>query len=401
MIKLNPLDVKQHLTQYINNCQIQIAKGRRPTSICIEGEAGIGKTGIIRQIAEELGYKIHVENTSAIDDLGHLVGFPEKQYQFKDHDGELKWIPAEFADEALKTGIPTGEARMSYAIPHWLKDLKQDEKFILFLDDYTRALPNVLQACMTITEEYQYKSWKLPTNAIVMLSTNPDNGEYSVASMDIAQKTRMRYIQMVFDPSAWAKWAESEDIDNRCINFVLHNPEIFNRTADGIGGGKEYNARSMTKFFEDIGCLQDFTKDLSYVKICGEGCVGSIFTNHFITFINNKMDKLPAPKDLIYEPWDKVKSLMIDLCGDYDSKQYNQAIASLIAKRLGNYVVYGQHEKWGKDENARVVDLILTNCFSEDLKLYIARQFVTDAARKISSKIGLITAHPDIIKRIL
>jgi len=401
-VQLSPVETAKHLRQYIANCETQIKKGYRPTSLCVEGEAGIGKTSLIRQIAQELGYKIHVENTAAIDDLGHLVGFPQKQYQFKENDGETVWIPAEFSEEAMKTGISTGEARMNYAVPYWLKELKPDDKFILFLDDYTRALPMVMQACMSITEEYRYKSWELPKNSIVMLSTNPDSGEYSVASLDMAQKTRMRYIEMVFDTNSWAQWAEEEGIDGRCINFVLHNPELFSRRKDGIGGLREANARSMTKFFNDISCLPDFSADLSYVKICGDGAIGQQGTDIFISFVNNKLDRLPSPAQLLAMDTDKALKALNDCCGNFKTKDgFQPATASIMSSRIVNYVIYATHDKWGKDENQKVINMILHNCFSEDMKFHMARAFMSDRAKQQSTKLQHITMHPEIVKMML
>ena len=399
-IKLTPEQTEIHLLQYVANCEAQIGAGNRPTSLCIEGEAGIGKTAIIRQLAKKLGYKIHVENTAAIDDLGHLVGFPDKQYQFKE-SGELKWIPSEFHEEYCKKADFTGETRMSYAVPHWLKDLDPDDKFILFLDDYTRALPMVMQACMSITEEYRYKSWELPKNSIVILSTNPDNGEYSVASLDLAQRTRMRFIETIFDVDSWAKWAEANNIDGRCINFVLSNAELFSRKHDGIGGAKEYNARSMTKFFLDIGCLGNFSQQLEYVKIAGDGSVGNAFTDHFITFVNNRLDQLPSPKALLRMESKDALAALNAVCGNYQtSSAYNPATASIMASRIVNYVIFAQHDKWGKEENQKVVNMILHNCFSEDTKFYMAKQFITPQAKALGTKLYNITMDPSILRMI-
>ena len=402
-IKLTPTAAKDHLLQYFSNCEMQIKTNQRPTSLCIEGAAGIAKTSLVKQMATEMGYKLHQINAAMIDDLGHLVGFPQKQYQFADHSGENIWVSAEFSDEAMKTGIPTGESRMNYAVPYWLKDVEPNEKFILLLDDFTRGLPMVMQACMTLVEEYRYGSWELPKNSIIMLTTNPDNGEYSVASLDTAQKTRMRYIEMVFETERWARWAESQNMDSRCINFVLHNPELFHTKNDGIGGAKEYNARIMTKFFNDIGCLPDFSvpQALSYVKICGDGSVGNRFTDMFLTFINDRLDKLPSPKELMGMKQEDALKALNAVCGNYQTKSaYQPATASIMASRITNYAIYGDQPSWGKDENTKVISMILHNSFSEDLKFYMARQFVTDAAKKQSAKLQLITMHPDIMKMI-
>lgn len=410
-IELTPAEVVDHMKKYVTSAEMQMKKGKRPTSLCLEGGAGIGKTSVIYQLASQLGYKIHVENTSMIDDLGHLVGYPlnEYEYEFENTSGDvmekqLRWIPSNLADQAIADGgIFTGETRMSYSKPYWLKELNPDDKFILFLDDYTRALPMVMQACMTITEEYRYKSWELPKNAIVMLSTNPDSGEYSVASLDLAQKTRFRTIYMKFDPAAWAQWAESDGIDGRCINFVLSNPELFSTKGDGIGGGNQYNARIMTKFFEDIGNLDDFTKELSYVKTCGDGACGPGFTDTFITFVANGLDKLPNPSDLLEMKREEALKALSGVCGKYTTAggAYNPATASIMATRIANYVIFGQHEKWGKDENQKVIDIILHDSFSEDLKFYMARQFMSEKARQQSTKLQLIIMHPQISAMIL
>lgn len=401
-LQLSPSGVKTHLAQYIKNCEAQITRGQRPTSLCIEGEAGIAKTSLTKQIFRDAGYKLHQINAAMIDDLGHLVGFPTKEYQIKLTDGSMQWVPAELAEDYISKGaVFTGRDQMAYADPHWLEALNPDDKFVLLLDDFTRGLPMVMQACMTLVEEYAYASWSLPKNSIIMLTTNPDNGEYSVSSLDPAQRTRMRYIKMRFEVESWAQWAESASLDGRCINFVLHNPELFKRK-DGIGGGKEYNARSMTKFFNDIGCLSDFSKELTYVKECGDGAVGVEFTNHFITFINNKLDKLPNPKELLSQDSDKALAALTSICGNYKTKDsYNQATASIMASRIANYTIHGHEGSWGKADNQKVINMILHTSFSDDLKFYMARQFVTPAAKAQSSKLSYITLHPEILKMIM
>jgi hypothetical protein len=406
-IKLTPVQAKTHIIQYFQNCEKQIANGDRPTSLCIEGKAGIAKTSLIKQLAKEAGYRVHQINAAMIDDLGHLVGFPEKEFEIqyftKDGDvvtSESKWVPAEFSQDAIQDGGKyTGGSRMAYAIPHWLKEIADDEKFILLLDDFTRGLPMVMQACMTLVEEYRYGSWELPKNSIIMLTTNPDNGEYSVASLDTAQKTRMRYVEMIFDTEAWARWAESVGMDGRCINFVLNNPELFHDKHDGIGGGKDYNARIMTKFFNDIGCLPDFKSSLEYVKICGDGSVGEQFTNTFITFIHNRLDQLPSPQQLLEASMESAIKMLGQVCGNYKTRDgYQPATASIMASRIANYAIYGQHERWGKAENDKVIALMLSDCFADDLKLFMTQKFMSEDAKKQSHKLSTISLHPEIVK---
>lgn len=401
-MKLKPNEMKVHLLQYISNAEHLLASGRAPSTICVEGEAGIAKTSLIKQIAQEVGYKLHQINPAMIDDLGHLIGFPEKQHEIE-YEGMKFWVPAETTEEYLQKGAQyAGKARMSYAVPEWLQTLDPEDKFILLLDDFTRASPMVMQAMMTIVEERRYDSWELPKNTIIMLTTNPDNGEYNVASLDLAQKTRFRYVEMEFCVDAWAQWAESYGIDGRCINFALAHPEIFKREGDGIGFGKTLNARIMTKFFEDIAALPDFSKALSYLQVAGEGSVGEGFVRMFITFIHNKLDKLPNPQDLFKGKIEEGLNILQGVCGNYQiASSYNSATSSIMATRLINYVIYGTHDKWTKDENQRTIDLLLSNAFSQDLKFFMAKKFMSDDARKQSGKLQMIMQHPKIVQMIM
>ena len=75
-----------------------------------------------------------------------------------------------------------------------------------------------------------------------------------------------------------------------------------------------------------------------------ENIVGNLFT----TFIANKLDKLIAPKDMLFEPWDIVKT-KIKSCV-YDSNGYRPDIASVLSTRLLNYSLLYFGEKGAKTE---------------------------------------------------
>ena len=72
-----------------------------------------------------------------------------------------------------------------------------------------------------------------------------------------------------------------------------------------------------------------------------------------------------------------------------------------MATRLINYVIYGTHDKWTKDENQRTIDLLLSNAFSQDLKFFMAKKFMSDDAKKQSGKLQMIMQHPKIVQMIM
>tara|TARA_A100001037_G_scaffold288903_1_gene300088 strand:- start:234 stop:512 length:279 start_codon:yes stop_codon:yes gene_type:complete len=91
----------------------------------------------------------------------------------------------------------------------------------MLIDDVNRADDRILCGIMQLLQNYELISWKLPSDWHIVLTANPDGGDYSVTPMDNAMITRMMHVTMKFDVSAWAKWAEKTGIDTRGINYVL------------------------------------------------------------------------------------------------------------------------------------------------------------------------------------
>ena len=169
----------------------------------------------------------------------------------------------------------------------------QQEGGFLILDDYTRADHRFMQATMELIDRQEYISWSLPKNWHVVLTSNPDNGDYNVTTLDVAQKTRFVSVEVKFDVNVWAKWAESVAIDGRCINFLLMHPELVSQAV---------NPRSITTFFNAISSIQKFEDELPLIQMIGEGSVGAEFSSMFTMFINNKLDKIISPEDTLTNP---------------------------------------------------------------------------------------------------
>ena len=92
-----------------------------------------------------------------------------------------------------------------------------------------------MQATMELINTASYISWKLPKNTTVVLTTNPDDGEFSVTSLDTAQKTRFVNFNLKLNVEDWASWAEFNNIDSRCINFeLLYGEEIFKKHCSAV-----------------------------------------------------------------------------------------------------------------------------------------------------------------------
>ena len=79
-VELNSKELKETLTHLILNNRALQEDNLKPVAISICGPAGLGKTSVVEQLAEELDIK-HVEiiNLAQLDELGDLVGIPVKE----------------------------------------------------------------------------------------------------------------------------------------------------------------------------------------------------------------------------------------------------------------------------------------------------------------------------------
>jgi hypothetical protein len=364
-VNLNTTELKGFINHIVNNNRYLQQNGKIPVAVAVEGEAGIGKTSTILEIGKDLGLHVVKLNLAQIEEIGDLTGFPMKEFEIK-KDEVTKWVPENTLPLYIQNKyVPTGEKRMTHAAPEWIQG--KGDGGILILDDYTRADARFLQACMDLIDRQEYISWKLPKDWHIVLTTNPDNGDYNVTSIDVAQKTRFITANLKFDIDCWAKWAESANLDNRCINFLLLNPELVT---------KETNARSITTFFNSISSFESFEDNLPMIQFIAEGSVGETFGTMFTMFINNKLDKMVSPKYVLStQNWDDVKAKLVDTIGI--GANYRADIASVVATRIINYTVhYSNTENVTDKLIERIKNLITSNIFTNDIKYHMIKSIL-------------------------
>jgi len=415
-VNLNVTELKGFVNHIIENNRFLQSNGKGPVSIEVVGESGIGKTSTIVELAEENNLTFVKLNLAQIEELGDLVGFPVRQFQmYKEKKVAVsnnnvnmvtaaqraagtslanlnqtvtkkvgQWVDELAVQEFLKQGYKiTGKNRMSYCAPEWIADAK--EGGILLLDDWNRADTRFIQAVMELIDRQTYISWTLPKNWHIILTANPDNGDYMVNSVDSAQKTRYVTANLKFDVNVWAQWAEGAGIDSRCINFLLLHPELVTQ---------ETNARSITTFFNSISSFDSFEDNLSMIQMIGEGSVGDAFASMFTTFINNKLDKLVTPKDLLTHDNESYILGELRSCIGQDDT-YRADISATLATRLGNYaVVYSKENTIGQKQTDRLVSLCTKDYFTNDLKYLIVRTIFNGNKKKFNK----MMMNPDIVK---
>jgi len=376
-IKLKSTEVKDFLKHIISNNQDLQKEGKKTVAVEVIGEAGLGKTSSIQQLAKELQLDFVKLNLAQIEELGDLVGFPVKQFQMakvtEDVIPEVNWVDEVAIASYEKEGYRlTGKKRMSYAAPEWIAD--KTEGGILLLDDWTRADQRFIQACMELIDRQEYISWKLPKNWHIVLSANPANGKYTVTEIDEAVQTRYISVELTFDVQEWAKWAEAEGIDGRCINFLLLNPEV--------------NA---------ISSIKDFENNLPLIQMIGEGCVGTEVSGMFVSFINNRLDKLITPKEMMNAADDTLRVKLRELVGSTNLGTYRADIASVLCTRAINYSIgFAEKNKIEKDYLDRIEMLIMEDYFGADLNYHMVKSLFASG-----QKFKMLTLRQTLTKYII
>lgn len=386
-ISLNAEELSGFLEYIYNNNQLLVGKNLPAQTVNVEGEAGGGKTSVILQFAKKHGMEMVRKNLAELEDISDLVGYPCKEHEMV-KEGQIRWVVESTIPQYISSGYkPTGEKRMTHAAPEWIQG--KTTPIVLLLDDYSRAAEKFMQATMTLLETQTYNNWSLPKGSFVILTSNPDNGDYSVTALDMAQKTRVINVNYKFDPQVWAKWAETTGIDGRCINFLLLNTELMD--------SKDLNARSVTMFFNSLMSIKDFASELPLIQQLGEACTTPEFTTMFTTFINNRLDKLVTPHDMLLHENEPYIVGEVRGCIGKDAS-YRADIASILTTRLINFTInYAEKNTVTDKISQRLIRFMTDDLFTNDLKYILVKKIVN--ANK--AKFQKLMLDADVVKMTL
>lgn len=353
-------EVEQMLLHMIAVNTQAAAHGRPQTPLCIWGQHGIGKTELVRQVARDHGYQWAYIAPAQFEEMGDLIGMPRIQAHTDGTEGT------------------------SFAPPEWVP--RTPGPGILLIDDVNRADDRILRGIMQLLQNYALVSWQLPPQWHIVLTANPDGGDYSVTPMDFAMLTRMMHVTMVFDIKRWAAWAERSGVDPRGINFVLTYPEVIT--------GERTTPRSLVQFFESIAGIPDLKAELALVKMLGDACLDAATVASFLSFIDQRMAKLLSPQEIL-EAEDfqaqidaPVRKLVVG-----DTKRVD--ILAVLCTRLFNHISAQQIELQGRARD-NVIAFLLMDFFPNDLRFMIAQ----DMMREKHPHNASIWAHPELGLRL-
>ena len=213
----------------------------------VSGKHGIGKSQMIKSIAQDLGgVCITVEGGTLKE--GEITGLP---YQYQDVNGDIRFrflpyyaierIPQEEKRLFLENGSEKSASTLGgdenrYA----MNDLSPEQKLeairsgkikpvIIFIDEINRTENAVYKELMNILLTRSVNGYQFPWWVLFVGAMNPStqNSIYATNEMDPAQLDRFLKIKVGDSASEWLKYGKNAGLNSQILTFIKENPKCL------------------------------------------------------------------------------------------------------------------------------------------------------------------------------
>ena len=218
----------------------------------VSGKHGIGKSAMIKSIAEDLGgVCITIEGGTLKE--GEITGLP---YQYKDDNGATKFrfLPY-YAVERIQNeekrifeslgglrsessalvGDENRYAKNDLTIEERIDAIKTNKikPVIIFIDEINRTENSVYKELMNILLTRSVNGYQFPWWVLFVGAMNPStqNSVYATNEMDPAQLDRFLKIKVGDNSSEWLKFGKATGISPQILSFIKDNPKCLSSTA--------------------------------------------------------------------------------------------------------------------------------------------------------------------------
>lgn len=199
---------------------------KKMARLMIWGAPGIGKTAILQTVLDEFeefeGYKLICKTLSnETPDNFTLPTYVETENGRRADDVPKTWLPV-----WKETGDPATDAAADEACG----------KGLLFIDELSRATPQVLNVMLPLINEGLFNGFKLGSGWGIIVASNRDEDELA-GQTPIGNALSNRFAHIYFEPcvKSWSKWAENEKYISPLLLQWLNMPNN-----EEFAGGKFY-----------------------------------------------------------------------------------------------------------------------------------------------------------------
>jgi len=221
------------------------------------GAPGIGKSSIVKQVAEAKG-----------------IGFIDLRLALMDPT-DLKGIP--FYDKESHSAL--------WAPPAFLP---QDGEGILFLDELNAAAPAVQSSAYQLILDRSIGEYLLPDGWAIVAAGNREGDRGVTYRMPAPLANRFVHFELEVSVEDWREWAYKNAIDSRIIAYISYkNEHLF--CFDPTSGAKSFATPRSWEYVHNI-LEADVNKTLLLDVL--SGAIGKEVAVGFLSFVK-VMDRLP------------------------------------------------------------------------------------------------------------
>jgi hypothetical protein len=227
------------------------------------GAPGIGKSSIVKQIAQDRG-----------------VGFIDLRLALMDPT-DLKGIP--FYDKESHTAL--------WAPPAFLP---RDGEGILFLDELNSAPPSVQASAYQLILDRKVGEYELPEGWAIVAAGNREGDRGVTYRMPSPLANRFVHFEMEVDVEDWRLWAYKKGLDERVISYISYrNEHLF--TFDAKSDEKSFATPRSWEYVDKI-LKSTITKELLLDTL--SGAIGREVGVSFLSFAK-VMNSLPDIENIL------------------------------------------------------------------------------------------------------
>ncbi len=235
------------------------------------GEAGIGKTEIVKQFAKDSGFHVEVLQLTVMD-TGDLIGMP-----IIDTD-------------------KSGAKVTTWAKPVWLQRVNQANEdgkhVVIFLDELGRASIDIRQASLQMVLEGKIQEHSLgglnDLPSLMVVADNPSE-TYDTEEFDQALEDRFITLNVETSTEGFLKYARAAGIASVITDYLAEHPEklLFKPEDTAEKGSTPRAWEALSRILKVLPEHQDGA-DLTYTLIAAKigKTVGSSFHHYLNNYIN-------------------------------------------------------------------------------------------------------------------
>lgn len=264
----------------------------------IIGPAGVGKTQICQQIADELTNELFTDYND---------NNPEDQKQF---EMIMVKAPVLSRDDFIIPFPVKNEQSSDFSFKMLYSDFVPKEKRsfgIFVIDECSRGDHQLQQLLWQIQDEQSVHRFKFPKGWFIISIDNPDDSEYSMDILeDAAGLRRQLHLYVEVSTIDFLNYAIKSKFHPWVIEFIQTHPEyIYDFQAQKIGSVYA-NPASYEKLSNHLWKMEIRRDKIDFeeIEIKTSGLLNTHMTQLFIEFARDKKDI--NPKD-VYKSYNKVK----------------------------------------------------------------------------------------------